>query len=323
MKGRTENELKEMKRMNEKLDNYPTYLREFYDSLDEKSYTTKRCYIDYVLDMLDGTTGKDNPDIEEVKRINTGELQRYMNSLKYMENGEKVGASIRAARWTAINSFFKFLVGYRYIGENPFGEYVQRPVIKNTKPVVYLDEKEIETLLQNVEEMGSGVFKIRDRAIIRLFITTGLRETALTEINIEDINFDEGSIWTTNKGEKSWKVYPGYRTMRAIEEWIDNRESLFRDGDEQTDALFISSYRTRITAAGIRKLVAKYTKDFDKHISPHKLRSTCATNMYKQTQDIMLVAETLGHSDVKVTKRYTTVEESTRKKAGEVMNSLV
>lgn len=322
MKGRVEHELKEMKRMDEKLKEYPTYVREFYDSLDEKSYTTKRNYVDYVLDMLKSITGEDISDIEVVKKIDTGELQRYMNSLKYTADGEKVGSSIRATRWTAINSFFKFMVGYRYLTENPFGDHIQRPAIKYNKPVVYLDEDEIKELLDNVDKC-TGNFKYRDAAIIRLCITTGLRETALTEINLEDIDFDEGSILTTNKGEKTWKVYPGYKVMRLIDQWIEVRETLFREGDEPTDALFISSVRKRITSAGVRNIVAKYTKGMDKHITPHKLRSTCATNLYKQTKDIMLVAETLGHSDVKVTKRYTAIEESTRKKAGQVMNLLI
>lgn len=323
MKGRVENEIKESKRMDKLLENYESYMREFYDFLDEKSYTTKRNYINYVSDMLNGTLGNTRPSIDEIKGINTGMLQRYMNSLKYTPDGKKIGASIRAARWSGINIFFKFLLSYQYIDENPFVDKVQRPQIKNDKEVVYLNEAEIQEMLDNVESLGRGIFQKRDKAIIMLCITTGLRKTAVTEINLEDINFEDGSILTTNKGEKTWAVYGGYKTMKAIKEWIEVRDTLFRENDEKTDALFISSVRKRITPQGITDIVKKYSSTLDKHITPHKLRSTCATNLYKQTGDILLVAETLGHEDVSVTKRYTKVEESARKRAGDIMNGLL
>ena len=329
MKGRDENERKVNQKVEALIANHPPYMRDFYAYMDsqDKSYTTRKAYIQYVLHMLRGIKNDDNISLEELQAITTAELQAYMSSLKYQElsNGEvkKIDSSIRAARWSAINYFYKFLVQRKYISINPFSEHIERPQLKAPKDVVYLTDNEMQQLLEHISATASPMFRNRDLAIVMLAISTGLRETAITEINISDINFTNGSIFTTNKGEKSWHVYPGDMAMRYIEAWIKDRCSLFRENDGQTDALFINKRRQRITANCLIALINKYGTIFEKHITFHKLRSTCATNLYKASNDLYLVAETLGHSDVSVTKRYTKLSDERRREAGSLMNSIL
>lgn len=327
MKGREENEIKVNQKMEMLLVDYPPYIHDFYAYMEDKSYTTRKVYIQYILHMLNGIKGTDNIPIEELQTITTGELQTYMTSLIYQKdsNGEmkKIDSSIRAARWSAINFFYKFLMQRRYISVNPFSDYIKRPKLKAPKDVVYLTEGEIQQLLEHISATASPMFRNRDLAIVTLAIATGLRETAVTEINISDINFTNGSIFTTNKGEKSWYVYPGEMAMRFIQMWIHDRQKLFRENDENTDALFINKQRKRITAHCLITLIGKYGTIFDKHITFHKLRSTCATNLYKASNDLYLVAETLGHTDVSVTKRYTQLSDERRREAGSLMNDIL
>lgn len=327
MKGREENEIKVNQKIETLLVNYPPYMRDFYAYMEDKSYTTRKAYIQYILHMLNGIKGTENVSLEELQTITTGELQTYMTSLIYQtdSNGEvkKIDSSIRAARWSAINFFYKFLMQRRYILANPFSDYIKRPKLKNPKDVVYLTEGEIQQLLEYISATAHPMFRNRDLAIVTLAIATGLRETAVTEINISDINFTNGSIYTTNKGDKSWYVYPGEMAMRFIQSWIQDRQKLFREEDANTDALFINKQRKRITAQCLIALINKYGAIFDKHITFHKLRSTCATNLYKASNDLYLVAETLGHTDVSVTKRYTKLSDERRREAGSLMNDIL
>ena len=119
MKGREEHEIIANQKMDELVSAYPPYIRDFYTFMEEKSYTTKRSYIIYVLHMLKSIKGTDYVELEDVVNITTEELQTYMSSLKYktMSNGEtkKISASIRATRWSAINYFYGFLIKRRYI----------------------------------------------------------------------------------------------------------------------------------------------------------------------------------------------------------------
>ena len=329
LKGRDENERKVNKKIETLIANYPPYMRDFYAYMDsqDKSYTTRKAYIYYVFHMLKSIKGIDNISVEDLQTITTGDLQAYMAALKYQElsNGEmkKIDSGIRAARWSAINYFYKFLMQRKYISVNPFSEHIERPQLKAPKDVVYLTENEIQQLLEHISATASPMFRNRDLAIVTLAISTGLRETAITEINISDINFINGSIFTTNKGEKSWHVYPAKMSMQYIEAWIKDRKKLFRPDDSQTDALFINKQRKRITAHCLISLINKYGTIFDKHITFHKLRSTCATNLYKASNDLYLVAETLGHSDVSVTKRYTKLSDERRREAGSLMDGIL
>ena len=327
MRGREEHEIKSNQKMEALIVSYPPYMRDFYAYMEEKSYTTRKTYIQYVFHMLKFITGTDNVPLETLAAITTVDLQTYMSSLKYKDlgNGDvrKLDPSIRATRWSALNFFYRFLVQRKYIESNPFSDYIQRPKLKEQKDVVYLTSDEIQQLLEHISATASPVFRNRDLAIVTLAISTGLRETAVTEINISDINFANGSIFTTNKGEKSWHVYPAKMSMGYIQAWIEDRKSLFREGDEHTDALFISQYRKRVTAQCLINMIKKYTVIFDKHITFHKLRSTCATNLYKVSNDLYLVAETLGHSNVSVTKRYTKLSDERRREAGSLMDGIL
>ena len=235
---------------------------------------------------------------------------------------KKVGASIRAVRWSAINHFYIFLVRRKYIDHNPFADFISRPVVKEKKDIVYLESDEIKKLLEHVSETADPLFRNRDLAIITLAISTGLRETAVTEINISDINFTNGSIFTTNKGEKSWYVYPVEMSMNYIKAWLKDRAELLGDEAKNTDALFISRSKNRMTANTLIYMLQGYTDIFDKHITFHKLRSTCATNLYKASNDLYLVAETLGHSNTKTTQRYTKLGDERRREAKTLMSNL-
>ena len=137
-------------------------------------------------------------------------------------------------------------------------------------------------------------------------MVNGLRVTALSEINIDDIDFKNKRITVTEKGNITKKVSFDNKTDMYLKIWIKQREELL--GDYKERALFISNRRTRMTVRSIENVVEKYTQCIEgKHITPHKLRSTCGTNVYQQTKDIYLVSKILGHKNTSPTRRYAAV----------------
>ena len=156
---------------------------------------------------------------------------------------------------------------------------------------------------------------MRDTAIIILFLGTGIRISELVGLNNVDLNFKDNSFLVTRKGGNKSILFFDDDVAAALIRYLDYKsECGLPNGDE--DALFLSSQKTRITVRAVENLVQKYAKIVSplKKISPHKLRSTYGTQLYKATGDIYIVADVLGHKDVNTTrKHYAAISEDARR----------
>lgn len=326
MNGRTEKEIKIDKLVMDKLQYYPQIVTDFYYDMKDsgKSFTTAKCYVDYVVHFILFVTGKTIKD-NFYKNITPTDIKRYMNSLQRRENNDgeivEVGEEIRAVRWSAINLFFAFLKDNDYIDENPV-EKTKRPRAKVEHNVTYLTKEEISMLLEKVKSEAKEMFVHRDLCILSLAITTGLRISAICNINIKDVNFNENTISVIEKGHKRRKIAFGDNISALMKAWIQDRKFYFKGID--TDALFVSQFRQRLSTDMVRKMLVKYTSGVtNKHITPHKLRASCAVVLYDQTKDILLVADMLGHENIETTKRYTRASEESKKQAVQFLDDLV
>ena len=152
-------------------------------------------------------------------------------------------------------------------------------------------------------------------------ISTGMRVGALTQINIEDIDFKNNTIHVIEKGNKERYLPFGTNTRNILSAWLLDRKTYF--DEVETNALFISQWRRRLTEEGVRKFMKKYADGINgKHITPHKMRSSAATNMVKSGVDIQTVANILGHQSVTTTQRYAAVLEENKQKATEALDKL-
>lgn len=326
MNGRTEKVLESEKRVMTKLQYYPQVLTDFYYDMKSngKSYTTSEYYINYVIDFTLFVTGK---TIKEnfYKNVTPADIKRYMNSMaiKEDENGNviEVGDGIRATHWSALNLFFSFLKENNYINENPVSK-TKRPRAKVEHEVTYLEPSEIQAMLQKAKDNAKDCFRARDLCLLSIMVATGLRCSAVCNINIKDINFKENTISVIEKGHKSRKIPFGENLKNVIEQCIKDRNYYF--GKIETDALFVSQFRQRISVDTAARIVARYTQGItDKKITPHKLRATCAVTIYDNTKDILVVKDILGHESIETTQIYTRASEESKKKAVQFMDDLV
>lgn len=323
--GRLEKEVKEIEKIKHKLYSYPQVISDFYYYLEaaDKSYTTIKNYINYVIHFMAYCT-KDRYDNEFYKQVTSSTINMYMSFIKFTKdkngNNIKVGNSIRATRWSALNTFFNYLKINNLITSNPL-EQTFRPSNKKEKDVTYLTEDEIVQCLHNVNIDEYNRFKNRDLCIISLGISTGLRVSAITQINLSDVDFQNNTIQVIEKGNKYRTINFGNNLKNKLIAWMDDRDKYY--ANIETDALFISKKKNRISVSAVEDLLKKYTKNIDKNITPHKLRATCATNLYKKTGDIYLVANQLGHANIATTKIYTDVDTESKLKAVKILDDII
>lgn len=325
MNGRTEKALKVEKQVLERLLNYPQVVTDFYYNMKNngKSFTTARAYIDYVTHFILFVTDK---TINEnfYATIDAVDIENYMDAIKTKEgdDGEivEVGDKIRAVRWSALNLFFAFLKENGYINENPV-EKTKRPRAKVEHQVTCLTTEEIAKMLENVKIESKLMFENRDLAIFSLAITTGLPVSAICNINVCDINFNENTISVIGKGHKRRKIPFGENLKDVLQAWLDDRAMYFQQLD--TDALFISQWKQRISTDMVRKMLKRYTNGVtSKNITPHNLRVTYVSNIVEKTNNIALAAD-LADVEEESVLRYLRTTDNDRQKVVSMLDDML
>ena len=323
MNGRLEHELKVESKINEKLKELPFIFTEFYYYLkSSKSINTIVRYIGYVEDFMDYVT-RGRKDNEFYKTVKVSTIRQYLSSLeKKVVDGKiiRMGPEMQATRWSAINTFFKFLIMDDYIIENPMLK-TSRPKTNVNHKITYLNHDEIDIVLNAIEDTANPRLKNRDLCIISLALSTGLRISAISQANIEDINFETNTIHVIEKEELYRDIQFGTKMRGLLLSWIKDRELYFNG--EQDGPLFISQHRNRLSNDAIRDIVNKYTESLGKHVKVHDLRKSTATNLASQGFDIRTIQDFVGHKNINTTMRYIAVLDEEKKRATEAMDGMI
>ena len=227
----------------------------------------------------------------------------------------------------SVRSFYDYLFKNQRISSN-ITELVPLPKI-HEKPIIRLSLEEMERILE-LAQSGDKMTKTqqryqkitakRDYALLSLFLGTGIRVSECVGMNISDVDFENNAFVVTRKGGNQVVLYFPPEVADALADYLEERNNVETlPGSE--DALFLSLQRKRITQRAVQNLVKKYASvaaPLKQKISPHKLRSTFATNLYNETGDIYLVADVLGHSSVDTTrKHYADMTDARRRMAAE------
>lgn len=323
MNGWIEKNEKLKQQIEKHLQTLPPVFTEFYVDMqgDGKSYTTIKNYLSYVEHFMNYVT---NGNINDnwYSNIKAPLIKQYIISLSTRKVGDettKTSDDYQALRWSAINTFFRFLMVNEYIKQNPMLK-TKRPKINTEHSVTYLTKTEIAEVMDSIGKNYTGKMLTRDRAIVGLALSTGIRVSALVQINIEDIDFDNNTIKVVEKRTKTKNIQFGDNTKILLQDWIRTRERYY--GDIDTSALFLSQWKRRITTNGVRDLVSKYTKNINKHITPHKLRATAATQAAAAGVNVQTIQDMYNHSSIQTTMRYVKALNSEKKKAVNIMDNI-
>ena len=330
MQGRLENEMRLQKTTDEIMKTMPKFAEEWYTNMKASKKTASsiqdysrkiRKFLEYISDDIK------NMSPDEIT-LQACESYMIMCQTKTKGNGMIVytSDSYQYSVWCALNCLMKFLKKRGYISEN-YMEDIERPKNKDADRVknerVLLTQKDFQKILQCAKrgrDFRNGLFNNRDVLIILLFMTTGMRKTALSEINISDINLEEKTLSVIDKGNKLHVYVLNEQVVKYLSEWLEDRKHF----KPQTDALLINQYGTRMLPAGVYDIVKKNCRDaLGVSLSPHKLRSGFCSILYSKTHDIEFVRRAVGHSDISTTQRYIKTEGKEKEKAARIMSDIL
>ena len=290
--------------------NYAYDLRIFFDFLCKKKFKTKTPR-ELTLRDLDTVS---STDIEK--------FVSYLSSYEFSGRQESCNERAKARKLSTVRALFRYFFRKDKLSADNAAK-VSMPKL-HEKEIIRLETNEIAALL-DCADSGEGMTnhqrafhektRVRDVAILTLFLGTGIRISELIGLNNDDIDFTSCSFKVTRKGGNQTILYFSDEVADALARYIAEKE----DDDEipaDEPALFLSLEKRRISSRAVQNIVKKYSRIVAplKKISPHKLRSTYGTQLYRETQDIYAVADVLGHKDVNTTKKhYAAISEDIRR----------
>ena len=321
----------------------PEFCAEFFIGIDNSTEaSTKLAYardlatfFDFLVKNIRKFSGKNIFDftLSDLNAVTVENLEMYVAKLKlYVYKGKKLNndESTKSRKLSAVRSLFKYFYNKEKLSQNVASKIVMPKL--HEKPIVRMTGDEVGELLGTMETEDKFVSlrqnaynmntQARDIAIFTLFLGTGIRISELVGINMNDIDLVNKRFVVTRKGGNTAYLFFGDEVRDALEIYIEWRFARLMKAEVEEDALFISLQNKRITDRAVQNLVKKMSSLVCgiKKITPHKLRSTFGTELYKATKDIYVVAETLGHKDINTTKKhYAATSEDIKRAAAETV----
>lgn len=345
----TQAELERTRRLRELLHELPQCCSDYFIAIEQQTSALTRLsyaydlklFFQYLSDELPKFSGKSVTEftIEDIQQVTKQDLERYARYLAlYIKNETLNDGEISSREMTnheygikrkyaSLRAFYKYLFADGFIESNT-ASLVPLPKL-HERAIIRLDIDEVARIL-DVAESGQALPKTyqkyhhvtrkRDVAMLSLFLGTGIRISECVGLNIDDFDFEQNAFVVTRKGGKEVILYLSDEVAEALKDYLAERKQIEAlPGHE--NAFFLSIQRRRITQRAVENMVKKYAAiaaPLKKKISPHKLRSTFGTNLYRETGDIYLVADVLGHSDVNTTrKHYAAISEDHRRLAAQ------
>jgi integrase/recombinase XerC len=222
-------------------------------------------------------------------------LRRYLAGLSKTTKKSSIGRKL-----AAIRSFFRFLLRRGTITRNP-AELIATPKKEQRLPF-HLDIDQVTNLMESPDEEQQHA--LRDRAILELLYSSGLRVSELTSLNIGEVDLSAGMVRVMGKGGKERIVPVGSRALEALHDYLETRS----DG-EPGAALFLNTRGARINRRSVSRIIDAHVLRIAafKRISPHTLRHTFATHLLEGGADLRAIQELLGHASLSTTQKYTHV----------------
>lgn len=321
-------------KLREMLKELPRFCMTFFRGIEYTTSSRTRIAYAYDLGVFFNYIKDTNPayadieinhfSIDILNKITVDDIEEYLDYLKvYSKNSSEHTNREKGIKrkLSSLKSFYNYFFCNQIIEDNPAAK-VRMPKLHESE-IIRLDSDEVVRLLDEVES-GDNLTKsqkkyhdktkLRDTALLTLLLGTGMRVSECVGIDINDVDFKNSGIKVRRKGGYEAIVYFGDEVEIALLNYLEYRNTIKPVAGHE-NALFLSLQNKRISVRSVENLVKKYSGLITtlKHITPHKLRSTYGTNLYKETGDIYLVADVLGHKDVNTTrKHYAAIEDRRR-----------
>ena len=236
--------------------------------------------------------------LKEEKKIEDADIatiNTYVSTLY----GKNSPASVER-KISAIRSFFSYLVRKDIVAQNP-AKLVRTPKKEKHLPV-FLSVDEVFNLV-DLKDPEQSPLRVRDRAVLELLYSSGLRVSELAGATLADLSIGEAIIRVRGKGNKERIVPVGSKALSALGEYLDIREEL----KPVSDRIFLNSRGRGITTRSLARIIKKYglVSGISKNVSPHVLRHSFATHLLAGGADLRAIQEMLGHASLSTTQRYT------------------
>jgi len=332
MKYQDELYMKLDKRSNDIIATLPDFSRKFFNHIKGQGMSP-RTKLQYAYDMqrffrfIENSAGFRNTDLKTctaadvLDKLTVEDIHEYVDTLEYYTAVNKDGdeeqrlasPSIKARRISSLRSFYKY---YFKIGDivNNLADKMDLPKIPD-KNISVMDKGQVARILaavrdtEDLSELERGRhsrIETRDFAIMMLFFGTGIRVSELVGIDVLDIDFYNASILVTRKGGDEDEVYFGQEVQDALAEYMENGRDWLLGKNAREPAFFLSTQHKRISVRSVETMIKSYAQKagINMKVTPHALRRTFGTNLYEQTGDIYLVADSLHHASVETTKKH-------------------
>ena len=236
---------------------------------------------------------------KNIKKITRQDIQKYISEMNKTQSPRSISRNI-----STLKSFYKYLKLNKVVNINPMDQ-INNPKMKKTLPKV-LSEEEVNKILEIKLKTN---FDYRNKAMLELMYSSGLRVSELINLNVNDIDLENDTVKIFGKGSKERIVPIGETAKQVVKEYLPQRDLLIKKYNLQTKKFLILENGRMITRQDVYTFIHAQGKLINKNISPHTLRHSFATHLLENGADLRIVQELLGHSDVSTTQLYTHISK--------------
>ena len=273
------------------------YIKDYIDYTKYERKLSKETIKNYEYDLIHFNTflEKNKYNLNDISNINQKIIEDYLSYLNINKDSRTIARNI-----TSLNNFFKYLMIEKIIEANPC-EFIDRPKLSKKLPNV-LSVEEVDKLL---DIKLNTRFDYRNKAMLELLYSSGLRISELVNLTTRDIDFTNSIVRCFGKGNKERIVPISEYSLYYIKLYYDMRDTFFKG--KINDYLFLNNHGKELTRQGFNKILNKILeeKNIKKEVTPHTLRHSFATHMLNGGADLRSIQILLGHSDISTTKIYT------------------
>ena len=236
-------------------------------------------------------------EVTTLDQLQNTQIRRYIATLHSRGlSGKTIARALSAWR-----GLYDYLIQHKGFSQNPVMG-LRAPKTAKTLPQAL----SVDQAVKFVDIHGDGLLEQRDHAIVELFYSSGLRLAELVNLDIAQLDFSEGTVTVTGKGNKTRIVPMGSHAMSAIQIWMQRR-TLIQISENNPEAVFVTQQGRRITPRAVQYRIKQWAikQGINSDMRPHLLRHSFATHVLQSSQDLRAVQEMLGHASISSTQVYT------------------